>query len=317
MPEFAADSARKLLMPILSSQFARAIFFILLAIFLFDLQGLIVKYLGGRYPVQQLASFRNIFGLIPSLMVLLLSSDWHQNGRKLLIRPWRLGLLRGIFIAFAQFCFYLSITKMEFATATTLTYISPVVITLLSIPLLGHQVGRWRWAAVILGFVGVVVIMQPGSELFTVYALLPVGAAFGYSLSTVVVQKFDPSIPTALINLYATVGAIVGAFSILLFTTSYVPVETIYDWYWLVAMGLVGGFAVLALITAYRLAKPSSLSPFEYFGIPFAFILGWLFFDEAPIDRLLPGVFFIVGGGLLIAWRERKNSKMLSSTAID
>ena len=71
-------------------------------------------------------------------------------------------------------------------------------------------------------------------------------------------------------------------------------------------MGLVGGFAVLALINAYRLARPSSLSPYEYFGIPFAFVLGWIFFDEAPFDRLLPGVLLIVAGGLLIAWRERR-----------
>ena len=60
------------------------------------------------------------------------------------------------------------------------------------------------------------------------------------------------------------------------------------------------------MISAYRLARPSSLSPFEYFGIPFAFILGWFFFDEAPFGRLIPGVFLIVGGGLLIAWRERR-----------
>ena len=69
------------------------------------------------------------------------------------------------------------------------------------------------------------------------------------------------------------------------------------------------GFAVLALINAYRLARPSSLSPFEYFGIPFAFILGWFFFDEAPFEKLFPGVLFIVGGGMLIAWREHRNRR--------
>ena len=69
---------------------------------------------------------------------------------------------------------------------------------------------------------------------------------------------------------------------------------------------VVGGFAVLAMISAYRLARPASLSPFEYFGIPFAFVLGWIFFNEAPFERLFPGVFLIVGGGLLIAWRERR-----------
>ena len=61
----------------------------------------------------------------------------------------------------------------------------------------------------------------------------------------------------------------------------------------------------MGLISAYRLARPASLSPYEYFGIPFAFVLGWIFFDEAPFAQLVPGVFLIVAGGMLIAWRER------------
>jgi drug/metabolite transporter (DMT)-like permease len=287
--------------------FARAVAYVLLAILLFDFQGVIVKFLGERYPVQQLAGFRNVFGLIPSLIVLGLSSEWHARGRLLRIRQWRLGLLRGLFIAMAQFCFYLSITKMELATASTLTYISPVLITLLSIPILKHEVGLWRWLAVIIGFVGVVMIMAPGTAIFTPYSLLPIGAAFGYSLSTVCVRLFDEHNPTALINMYASAGALLGALAIVFATTGYSEVESLQDWGLLLCMGLVGGFAVLALISAYRLARPSSLSPYEYFGIPFAFILGWLFFDETPFAKLFPGVLLIIAGGLLIAWREHRN----------
>lgn len=289
-----------------SNHFVRAVIYILLAILLFDLQGVIIKFLGERYPVQQLAAFRNIFGLIPSMLVLFLSREWHARGRLLKIRQWRLGLIRGLFIAGAQFCFYLSITKMELATASTLTYISPVLITMLSIPILKHQVGLWRWIAVFIGFVGVLMIMAPGSEVFTPYSLLPIGASLGYSLSTVCVRLFDEQIPTALINMYASFGALFGALAIVVVTTGYLQVESAQDWLLLIAMGFVGGFAVLALINAYRLTKPANLSPYEYFGIPFAFVLGWIFFDEAPFEKLIPGVFLIVMGGMLIAWRERK-----------
>ncbi len=289
-----------------ASPFLRAVCYLLLAILLFDLQGVIIKFLGDRYPVQQLSSFRNLFGLVPSLLVLLLSREWHARGKILAIRQWRLGLLRGLFLSGAQFSFYLSITKMELATASTLTYISPVLITVLSIPILKHEVGLWRWVAVIAGFVGVLLIMNPGSEIFSPYSLLPIGAALGYSLSTVCARLFDDQVPTALINMYASVGALTGSLAILFSTTGYVNVESVRDWTLLFAMGLVGGFAVLGLISAYRLARPSSLSPYEYFGIPFAFILGWIFFDEAPFEKLLPGVFLIVGGGILIAWRERR-----------
>ena len=294
--------------------FARAVAYVLLAILLFNFQAVFIKFLGERYPVQQLAGFRNVFGLIPSLIVLALSSEWHARGRLLRIRQWRLGLLRGLFIAMAQFCFYLSITKMELATASTLTYISPVLITLLSIPILKHEVGLWRWLAVIIGFVGVVMIMGPGSKIFTPYSLLPIGAAFGYSLSTVCVRLFDEHNPTALINMYASAGALLGALAIVFATTGYSEVESLQDWGLLLCMGLVGGFAVLALINAYRLARPSSLSPYEYFGIPFAFILGWLFFDEAPFAKLFPGVLLIIAGGLLIAWREHRNRSQSEPT---
>jgi drug/metabolite transporter (DMT)-like permease len=297
-----------------SNHFVRAVVYILLAILLFDLQGVIIKFLGDRYPVQQLASFRNIFGLVPSLLVLFLSRDWHSRGKQLKIRQWRLGLLRGLSIATAQFCFYLSITRMELATASTLTYISPVLITMLSVPILKHHVGLWRWTAVIIGFIGVLMIMGPGTDVFTLYSLLPIVASFGYSLSTVCVRLFDDDVPTALINMYASVGALFGALLILFSTTGYQGVDSTSDWLLLVAMGLVGGFAVLGLISAYRLTKPASLSPYEYFGIPFAFILGWLFFDEAPFERLVPGVFLIVAGGMLIAWRERK--KRIDTTPV-
>jgi len=289
-----------------SNHFGRAVVYILLAILLFDLQGVIIKFLGERYPVQQLAAFRNVFGLIPSILVLLLSSEWHARGRQLKIRQWRLGLVRGLFIAGAQFCFYLSITKMELATASTLTYISPVLITMLSIPILKHQVGLWRWLAVFIGFVGVLLIMAPGSEVFTPYSLLPIGASLGYSLSTVCVRLFDEQVPTALINMYASIGALFGALAIVIATTGYLQVESAQDWLLLITMGFVGGFAVLALINAYRLTRPANLSPYEYFGIPFAFVLGWIFFDEAPFEKLIPGVFLIVMGGMLIAWRERR-----------
>lgn len=299
------------------SNFTKAVFLILLAIFLFDVQAAIIKHMGDRYAVQQLASFRNIFGLIPSMLILSLSRNWHENGRIVVIRQWRFGLFRGLFIAGAQYCFYLSITRMELATATTLTYIGPVFITILSIPILRHSVGFWRWLAVGIGFVGVLLIMRPGADVFSPYALLPVGAAFGYSLAIVTTQLFDREVPTPIINLYTTVGALFGSVTLMFLTTSYSPIASANDWFWLVAMGAVGGCAVLLMISAYRLTRPGSLSPFEYFGIPFSFVLGWVFFGEAPFERLLPGVIFVVAGGLIITWRERQNRNTLAQAVVE
>jgi drug/metabolite transporter (DMT)-like permease len=299
------------------SKFSRAVFIILLAIFLFDVQGAIIKHIGDRYPVQQIASFRNLFGLIPSILILVLSRDWHERGRKLVISQWRFGLTRGLFIAGAQYCFYLAITKMELATATTLTYIGPIFITILSIPVLKHSVGLWRWLAVGIGFLGVLLIMQPGADIFSPYALLPIAAAFGYSLAIVGSKLFHDDVPTAIINMYSAVGALTGSVVMLFATTGYIPISSFNDWLWLLAIGGVGGCAVLLMISAYRLTRPGSLSPFEYFGIPFSFILGWVFFGEAPFERLLPGVIFVVVGGLIIAWRERRERKLPAQAIVE
>ena len=283
-----------------------AIAIILLAIFLFDVMGAIIKHLGARYPAQQLSMLRNVFGLIPSVLVLFYSRDWRESGRPVRLVQWKLAIARGGFVTIAQFCFYLSLIHLEFATASTIAFSGALFVTLLSIPILGHRVGIWRWSAVGTGFVGIVLVMRPDAGSFNVYALLPVCAALGYAASSVTAQLFDKSVSTALINLYALAGALTGAVVLVVFTGGYVEVATYQDWLWLLAMGVAGGSAVFCLVTAYRLTAPSNLAPFEYFSIPFAFLLGWMFFDEAPFHRLIPGVFLIIGGGLLIVWRERK-----------
>jgi drug/metabolite transporter (DMT)-like permease len=287
------------------SDLRRALFFLLLAIFLFDVMSAIIKHLGTRYPVAQLSVYRNLFGVIPSALVLMFSSDWVKRGRKVIIRQWRLGLVRGLVGTCAQLTFYYSLTKLEFATATAIAFSGPLFITALSIPILKHHIGLWRWMAILIGFAGIVMVMRPGASVFNIYAVLPLIAALGYAVISVTAALFDKSTPTALINLYVSAGSILGSVLFMLVTQSYLPIASITDWLWLIAMGSAGGAAVFCIMTAYRLTAPSNLSPFEYFGIPVSFIIGWVFFAEAPFDRLFPGVVFIISGGLLIVWRQR------------
>ncbi len=295
------------------TSFFAAAAIILLAILLFDIMGAIIKHLGERYPAPQMSMFRNLFGLLPTVLILLWSREWNDAGRPVVMRQWKLGLIRGCFVVLAQLFYYMALTHMEFATVTTLAFAGPLFITALSIPILGHRVGLWCWLAVLIGFTGVVLVMQPNAESFTWLAILPLVAAFGYSCLSVSAKLFDESESTALINLYSNVGALAGSVVLVIVTGSFIAIESLQDWLWIVAMGVAGGLGVFCLISAYRLYEPSSLSPFEYFGIPFSFVLGWIFFAEAPFDRLIPGVFLIVGGGLVIVWREhsakRKSGK--------
>ncbi len=278
-------------------------------IFLLDLMGAIIKHLStgpGGYGAAELSAWRNLFAMAPALVVLWLSADWRARGRRFRIRQWPLAWLRGGFVAAAQFLFYLSLARLAFATASTITFAMSLFIVAFSVPLLGERVGAVRWLAVVIGFAGVVWVMQPGSEAFTLDALLPLGAAVFYALTSVTARLVDEEVPTALINLYANVAALGGAVLLAVATGGFTPIASAGDLGWIVAMGTFGGCGVLCLMISFRMAEPSSLAPFNYFGIPFAFVLGWLLFDEAPFGQLFPGVILIVAGGLMIVWRERQ-----------
>ncbi len=279
---------------------------IILAIFLFDVQGAIIKYMGDRYPVEQIVFFRNVFGIFPSLLVLFTSREWHSQGRRFATGRTTLALGRGVLLVGAQLSFYVSLIRLDLAIATTLAFAGPLFITTLSIPLLGHRVGWWRGGAVVLGFVGVLLIMRPSANTFTVYYLFPVLAAFFYALSSLTSRFFSDDIPTAVINTYASMSTIVLSGFLLVAFGQPQNVASLHDWLWLIGMGTVGGFAVLLLIAAYRMTEPGNLSPFEYFGIPFSFMLGLVFFDESPLGALFPGVLLIVSAGLIVIWREKR-----------
>lgn len=286
------------------------------AIFLFDVQGAFVKHLTQHYPVSQVMVFRNLFGLIPGIILLYLSTEWRTQDRPLLIDKWQLAVGRGVLLVLAQVCFYFAVSKLALATATTLVSASPVFVTVLSIPLLGHRVGWVRGTAVLCGFIGVVAVMKPTADSFSPLLLLPIVAALCYSLASLSSRFFDSSVPTALINFYSASCTFIGSLLLMLALQSYVPVQSGQDWLFFIMMGLAGGCAVFLMISAYRMWEPSSLSPFEYFGILFSFILGYLFFNEAPVDRLFPGVVLIVGGGLMVFWRERHLARQSAQTAL-
>lgn len=279
---------------------------VLLGILLLDIMAVFIRILAETYPPQELAVFRNIFGMVPSIILLFGTAAWHQAGRPLRIRQWRLALMRGVFVTGAQFCFYLGLTKLEFATVSTLAFAGPMIVTALSVPVLGERVGLWRWAAVLTGFGGVVMVMGPGTDVFTLWAILPLGAALGYASASVAVRLIDRDVPSPLVNLYANLSAMVGAVILTITTAQPVPLASWSDLGLIALMGCCGGTGVLCLTFAYRMAQPSALASFEYSGILFAFVLGWVVFAEAPLDRLFPGVLLIVGAGLLIIWRERR-----------
>ena len=197
---------------------------------------------------------------------------------------------------------------MKFATATALSFATPLIITILSIPILKQTVGIWRWSAVILGFSGVFMIINPASDIFSFYAILPLGAALGYGVSMVLVRLFPIDIPSNVIQGHSQLSSIFFSVLFLVISFKYIEIQNLKDFVFLMFMGTFGGLGVFLLIAAFRMTKPVNVAPFEYFGILFAFSLGWIIFGEAPFQDLFPGIFAIVGAGLLIFWREKRKT---------
>ena len=285
-----------------------AVLLTLSGLFLLDCMGIAIKYLRNDYPAPVLSVYRNLFGIIPCLIVLFLSSKWHESGRTIIIKEWRLGLLRGVFVCFAQICLYTSYFYVPYALVATMEHTGPMIVSLLCIPILGERFGLYKMSAVVLGFVGIIFIMQPWTDDFNIYILLPVLAAFGYSLARVTSLSFPKEVLSPIINIYAQVGTIFCSSLIIIFFNQWTPFKSVEDLLLILIMGLVGGTGTLFVIYGARKAELSKITPFDYIEIFFALILGWIFFQEWPIDKLFPGVLFIIAGGLIIIWRQKKRN---------
>ena len=278
-------------------------------LFLLDCMGIAIKYLRDDYPAAQLSVFRNLFGMIPCFIALFFSQDWNASGKKLVIKRWRFGLVRGLIMSFAQLCLYTSYLYLPYALVATMEYTGPMMVTLLAIPLLGEKFGWYKTLAVLTGFVGIVLIMQPWSESFNFYMLLPVMAAFGYSLARITALNFSNDTPVPLINLYANIGTLICAILLVITLNMWENFKSLYDLFILFLMGFTGGTGVLLLIYGSRKAELSKIMPFDYIEIFFALILGWIFFKEWPVDQLFPGALFIVAGGIIIYLHQNNLSK--------
>ena len=282
-----------------------AILVCLVAYLCFDLMSVHVRFLSERYNPQELSLYRNILGIFPAIFFLAYERQLTFRIREYRITKWRLAVGRGLLIAVAQFLLYSALMRLELATVSTLLQTAATFVVLLAILLYSEKVGVWRWGALLVGLLGAIIIIKPGSDVFTWEALLPVGAAFCYATSTVTLRSFDESVSNAVLFMYSAIAAAFGAFVLAIGTTEFSPIGSYIDVLIILSMSFLGGFGVVFLMYAFRNAPSSMLAPFSYFGILNAFILGWIFFGEFPIEKLFPGVLLIIASGLVIVWRER------------
>tara|TARA_B100001093_G_scaffold222740_1_gene213495 strand:+ start:77 stop:943 length:867 start_codon:yes stop_codon:yes gene_type:complete len=284
----------------------RAIMICLLGYFCFDLMAVHVRFLSARYSPQELSVYRNILGIIPAILFLAYERELTFKFSFYRIKKWRLAVGRGLLVAVAQFFFYSALASLELATVSALSQTAATFIVLLAIVLYGEKIGLWRWSAIAVGLLGAVIIVRPGSDLFSWSAILPICAAFCYAAATVTMRSFDKSVSNAVLFLYSAVAAACGALILAAGTIEFAPINSNLDILIILSMSFCGGFGVVFWMYAFRNAPSSVLAPFSYFGILNAFLLGWIFFGEFPIERLFPGVLLIVFSGFIIIWRERQ-----------
>jgi drug/metabolite transporter (DMT)-like permease len=268
----------------------------------------LAKWLGRDYAIAQIVFFRQAFSLPPLLLLTLYLGGWSALATR---RPFGHGL-RGLLGVAAAFCFFLSLVYLPIAEATAIAFVSPLLMTALSAPILGEKVGRRRWSAVLLGFIGVLVVVRPGSGVFGWPALLPLGAALCYALAMLWTRQMARSETlAALLVLPTLIAAILTAPPALAVWTPPTDAET---WVLFALLGLLGGMGMAFLTQAFRLApSAATVAPFDYTALVWATLAGWLVWGEFPDAFAILGAAVIVASGLFVIHRERRLEKSLAS----
>ena len=259
----------------------------------------IAKYLSSEISFFQITWARYFFTVFWTLPLMFFffrkNLKWSENPK--------LQILRGITLLSANICFFYSISIISMAKALTLAFIAPLVTTALSTIILGENVGIKRWSAVIVGFIGSLVVIRPGLIEFNLATLAALGTGFFYGVYLIITRKLH-TVDNPLLTLLIT--GVVGA----LISSLFVPIIWINlsqsQWLWLALMGIFACLGHLLLIYSLRYADASKLAPFGYFEIVTTIILGYYFFQDFPDIWTFTGLFIIISSGVYVFKREIK-----------
>ncbi|MCX7364241.1 MAG: DMT family transporter [Alphaproteobacteria bacterium] len=274
----------------------------LASLVLFCTMDAMVKALGGTYGAFQLMLFRSAVALLPIAIIVWRSGHLSSVHSK---RPW-LQVARIIAGLGSTIGFFYVFPRMPLVDAYAISFAAPFFMVALSVPLLGEQVGWRRWTAVGVGFVGVLLMLDPWGIEFHAMSLIVLGATFCYSLSTILVRltsRYDQDAAT--LFWFAAVSSLVslaGAIPEWIWPT---PI----DWMWLILLGLLGGVAQVMVTRAWRLAPAAVLAPFDYTSIVLAVLFGYFWFREETSWMVWVGLPLVIGSGLYILHRERVRAR--------
>jgi len=257
----------------------------------------IAKYLSSELSFFQITwarYFFTVFFTLPFMFFFFRKNlTWSENPK--------LQILRGLTLLIANICFFYSISIISMAKALTLAFVAPLITTALSPIFLGEKVGIRRWTAVLIGFVGSLVVIRPGFLEFNLATIAALGTGCFYGIYLVITRKLH-STDSPLLTLLITgvVGAVIASFLV-----PFVWINpTAVQWSWLALMGIFACLGHILLIYSLKYADASKLAPFGYFEIVTNIILGYYFFSDFPDNYTFLGLFIIILSGVYIYYRE-------------
>jgi drug/metabolite transporter (DMT)-like permease len=278
----------------------RGITLMLMATACFGCLDTLSKYLVAYYPASSLVWIRYV------LQTAVMAAIFLPRMGLRLVRTSSPGvqLVRGLMLVFSSVVFVVALNYMQIAEVASIVFLSPIIVALAGGPLLGERVSRRTWLALAGGFTGVLLIIRPGGDAFTVWALLPLGCAFFFASYQILTRKLaghDDPITTlfypGLVAVLVVPPVFPGAFTI--------PADAIH-FAMIVAIGVLGAVGHFLLIRAHGLAPATLLAPFGYSQLLVVLTLGWLVFDQLPDGIALTGIVLIVGSGLGLIIASRR-----------
>src|SRR5262245_3810194 len=291
--------------------------FVCVGVFIFTLQDLIIKGISSIYPAHEIVFIRSLLALPITLLIAWLETSLHR------LRTPRIGahLLRGVVFFLAYTLYYLGIAALPLAMAVAISFAAPLFITALAGPLLGEKVGKIRWFAVVLGFIGVLIVMKDGLSMLEWAVVLPAFSALCYALGQLHGRHIGSTESASTMSVYVNVmffllsglaGLIIGSGAFahwshpsLAFLLRAWAWPTAHDFLLMLSCGVVAGIGVYCLGQGYRMAEANVAAIFEYTALPWAILWGFLFFSQLPGLSTLAGVGLVIFAGIVIAIRER------------
>jgi drug/metabolite transporter (DMT)-like permease len=273
----------------------------------------VIKSLSARHPVPLLVWARWGFQVLAMLLWLA-----PKMGTSMLrTRHLRMQLLRGVLLVGSSLFFMTALSHLPLADATALNYTTPTIVIILAIVFLGERLTPARLAFVVAGLAGMLMIVQPGAEIFKGTSLFALGSAGCYALYQITTRMVAADDPRVSLFYPALIGTLLMTFVWPWFGSRIDVAWT--DVAWLAGIGVLGTIGHFLLILAFQRAPASALTPFTYIQVVFATLIGWLVYDDFPDALTLAGMALIAGSGLLLTWHERRRALIAApeSTAVD